>query len=78
VLDLRDVLQLNPEHGGAKKIEGSYRTLNGALRRLGFTRYPREAKEFEDLQRKVLNDLQTLLNLLEDRIAADQNPPQGA
>jgi hypothetical protein len=60
----------DPEHGDAKSIDASYRSLGEALKRLSLGRFPRERGEFEDLQRRLLEGLQEFLTKLEDRIAA--------
>lgn len=60
----------DPEHGDAKSIDASYRSLGEALKSLGLSRFPREREEFEDMQLRLLTGLQEFLTKLEDRIAA--------
>jgi hypothetical protein len=60
----------DPEHGDAKSIDKSYRSLGAALRSFGLDRFPREKGEFEELQRRMLECLQEFLTKLEDRITA--------
>ena len=62
-------LSHDPEHGKPGEIRASYRSLEAALKNLGFNRYPREVKEFEKLQLKITDDLLKFLKLIEDRLA---------
>lgn len=57
------------EHGKLSDIRASYRSLNEALKILGFARFPRRSNEFEELQLKLATDLLKSLELIEDRLA---------
>lgn len=65
----------DPEHGDAKSIDASYRSLGEALKSLGLSRFPRERGEFEDMQLRLLKGLQEFLTKLDDHIAAAGGPP---
>ena len=60
----------DPEHGDAKSIDKSYRSLAEALTNLGLNTFPKARREFEELQRKVLNTLLEFHTELEQRIAS--------
>ena len=60
----------DPEHGDAKAIDKSYRSLAEALTSLGQNTFPNTKQEFEELQRKVLNTLLEFHVELERRIAS--------
>ena len=60
----------DPEHGDAKAIDKSYRSLAEALQNFGLNTFPATKREFEELQRKVLNALLEFHTLLEQRIAS--------
>ncbi len=61
-------LSHDPEHGGAKAIDKSYRSLAEALKNLGLNTFPSTRREFEEVQRKVLNMLLEFHTELERRI----------
>ena len=60
----------DPEHGDAKDIDKSYRSLAEALKNLGLNTFPATKREFEEIQRKVLKTLLEFHTLLEQRIAS--------
>ena len=63
-------LSHDPEHGDEKAIDCSYRSLADALKSMGLNRYPRDAREFEDVQRRLLSSLQSFLEEVENRISS--------
>jgi hypothetical protein len=60
----------DPEHGDDKAILKSYRSLAEALKNLGLNSFPSAKRDFEELQRKVLNALLAFHSELEARIAS--------
>ncbi len=59
----------DPEHGDVTSIKRDYKDIAAHLADLGFARFPRQASEFERLQRTIYERLEKFMNLLEDRIA---------
>lgn len=60
----------DPEHGDEGKIRANYRKLSEALSDLGFSSFPREPREFAEIQRKLISGLASLIAKIESAVGA--------
>lgn len=60
----------DPEHGDAGKIRANYRNLREALNNLGFSTFPSEPREFEEIQLKLITRLSSLVEKIDGGLAA--------
>lgn len=67
-------IEHDPDHGTPSKITKSWRTLDQALKSLGFSRTPVTPEEHMELQTRLLEKVEQFLRLLVERIGAAPRP----